>query len=84
LKNVDIATDRVEKVAPFEVDLISSRAVTQTKTLVRLCRNFIRPTTTLLFYKGEFVEEEIKGLSNCRVYQREKRYYLVMKDVDVA
>lgn len=82
LKNVDISSNRVEKVAPFDVDLISSRAVTNTKTLVQLCRNFIKPHTTLLFYKGELVEEEIEGLKNCQTYQRQKRYYLVMKDVD--
>jgi len=84
LKNVDISTNRVEKVTPFDVDLISSRAVTNTKMLVKLCKAFIVPTTTLLFYKGELVEEEIKGLSHCQVYQRDKRYYLVMKDVDAS
>lgn len=84
LKNVDITTNRVEKVTPFQVDLISSRAVTNTKMLVKLCKTFIDPNTTLLFYKGELVEEEIKGLKNCHVYQRDKRYYLVMKDVDAA
>jgi len=84
LKNVDISTNRVEKVAPFKVDLISSRAVTNTKMLITLCKNFIDPDTTLLFYKGELVEEEIKGLRNCQVHQRDKRYYLIMKDVDVA
>ena len=40
LKNVDIATNRVEKVSPFKVDLISSRAVTNTKMLVKLCKQF--------------------------------------------
>ena len=84
LKNVDIVTHRVEKVSPFKVELISSRAVTNTKMLIKLCKDFITPDTTLLFYKGELVEEEIKGLRNCQVYQRDKRYYLVMKDVDVA
>ena len=83
LQNVDISTNRVEKVPPFHVDLISSRAVTNTKMLVKLCHNFIDPHTTLLFYKGELVEEEIKGLQNCHVYQRDKRYYLIMKDVHV-
>jgi 16S rRNA (guanine527-N7)-methyltransferase len=84
LKNVDISTNRVEKVIPFSVDLISSRAVTNTKMLVKLCKAFIEPSTTLLFYKGELVEEEIKGLKNCQVYQRDKRYYLVMKDVNAS
>ena len=84
LKNVDIATDRVEKVTPFQVDLISSRAVTNTKMLIKLCKGFIDPRTTLLFYKGELVEEEIKGLSHCQVYQRDKRYYLIMKDANAS
>ncbi len=84
LHNVDVCTNRVEKAPSFEADLISSRAVTNTKVLIKLCHNFIAPHTTLLFYKGEYVEEEIKGLSNCHVYQRDKRYYLIMEQVDVA
>ena len=80
LENITIATSRVEKAAPFEAELICSRAVTNTKMLLSLCKNYITPQTTLLFYKGVFVVEEIKGLENCKIYQREKRYYLVMKD----
>lgn len=84
MKNVTICTNRVEKVAPWGADLISSRAVTNTKMLISLCKDFITPSSTLLFYKGEYVEEEIKGLSNCQIYQREKRYYLMMKDIHVT
>ena len=84
MPNLDIATNRIEKATSFEVDLISSRAVTNTKMLIRLCKSFITPKTTLLFYKGELVEEETKGLKNYQIFQREKRYYLVMKDIDVA
>ncbi|AFL67740.1 16S rRNA (guanine(527)-N(7))-methyltransferase RsmG [Sulfurospirillum barnesii] len=84
LKNVEVCTHRVEKVEGFEADLISSRAVTNTKMLINLCHNFITPKTTLLFYKGEMVEEEIQGLSHCKVYQKEKRYYLIMENVDVV
>ena len=84
MKNVTICTDRVEKVASWDADLICSRAVTNTKMLISLCKGFITPLTTLLFYKGEYVEEEIKGLSNCQIYQREKRYYLMMKEIHVA
>lgn len=84
IKNVTICTDRVEKVSAWSADLICSRAVTNTKMLISLCKGFITPLTTLLFYKGEYVEEEIKGLSNCEIHQREKRYYLIMKDIHVA
>ena len=84
LKNVDICSDRVEKAQAFIADLICSRAVTNTKMLIRLCQNFIDAHTQLLFYKGELVEEEIKGLSHYRIHQREKRYYLIMKDIDAC
>ena len=84
MENVTICTNRVEKVAPWSADLICSRAVTNTKMLISLCKDFISPSSTLLFYKGEYVEEEIKGLSNCEIHQRDKRYYLIMKDVHVA
>ena len=84
LDNLSIETNRVEKAHSFEADLISSRAVTNTKMLIRLCQNYITPHSTLLFYKGELVEEETQGLSNYQIFQRDKRYYLIMKDVHVA
>ena len=84
LNNVTICTQRVEKVTPWSVDLICSRAVTNTKMLISLCQGFIAPHSVLLFCKGAYVEEEIKGLENCKIFQRDKRYYLVMKDIYVA
>lgn len=84
LKNVEVSTNRVEKVTPFKVDLISSRAVTNTKMLITLCKGFIVPQTLLLFYKGELVQEEIEGLQNCEIHQKGKRNYLIMKDIDAC
>ncbi len=84
LKNVEVSTNRVEKVVPFKVDLISSRAVTNTKMLISLCKGFINSQTLLLFYKGELVQEEIEGLKNCEIHQKGKRNYLIMKDVDAC
>lgn len=84
LKNVEVSTNRVEKVTPFKVDLISSRAVTNTKMLITLCKGFIVPQTLLLFYKGELVQGEIEGLKNCEIHQKGKRNYLIMKDIDAC
>lgn len=84
LTNVTVCTQRVEKVTPWHADLICSRAVTNTKMLISLCQGFIAQDSVLLFYKGEYVEEEIKGLEKCEIFQRNKRYYLVMKDIHVA
>jgi len=81
IPNMDISTNRVEKIAPWSVDLIASRAVTNTKMLIALCKGFISPSSTLLFYKGEMVEEEIKGLEGGKIYQNGKRHYLVLKNL---
>ena len=64
--------------------MITSRAVTNTKMLINLCQGYIQPSTTLLFYKGEMVEEEIKGLVGGEIFKKGKRHHLVMKDVHVA
>ena len=84
LENVTIYTNRIEQLEPWDVDLISSRAVTNTKALITLCQKFITLKTTLLFYKGEAVGEEIQGLSHYQIFQNEKRHYLVLKDIHVA
>ena len=84
MKNVTICTQRVEQVSPWETDLIASRAVTNTKMPINLCKGFVTPQSTLLFYKGEYVDEEVKGLQNYEIYQKDKRYYLIMKDIDVT
>ncbi len=79
LKNIDIISQRVEAVEPFEADLVCSRAVTKTEILLKLCRHFISSKTTLLFYKGTRVKEEIKDLKNYRIYENGNRNYLFMK-----
>jgi len=81
LKNVTISTKRVEEVDGFDVDLISSRAVTNTDTLIRLCKNYITPSSILLFYKGERVDEEVTNLKNYKIHKKDKRNYLLIKDI---
>jgi len=81
LKNVTISTKRVEQAEAFEADLISSRAVTNTDMLINLCKEYITAKTMLLFYKGERVDEEVTNLKNYKIYKKEKRNYLLIKDV---
>ena len=82
LQNVDIITKRVEDVEAFEVDLITSRAVTKVDTLLNLCQNFISSNTTLLLYKGSSVEEELEKYKNYEIYNRGNRNYLTIKDLN--
>ena len=81
LKNVTVSTKRVEQAVAFEVDLICSRAVTNTDMLINLCKEYITPKTLLLFYKGERVVEEVTNLKDYKIYKKEKRNYLLIKDV---
>ncbi len=81
LKNVTVSTKRVEQAKAFEVDLITSRAVTNTDMLINLCKEYITPTTLLLFYKGERVDEEVTNLKNYKIHKKDKRNYLLIKDI---
>jgi len=82
LKNVDIISQRVEKVPAFKVDLICSRAVTKTDFLIDICKDFISANTDLLFYKGTSVDEEVKNMKNYEIYKRGNRNYLLIKGID--
>lgn len=82
LKNIDIISQRVEKVKAFKVDLICSRAVTKTDVLIDICKDFISEETILLFYKGSSVDEELSNIKNYEMHNRGKRNYLILKDID--
>lgn len=82
LKNVDIISQRVEEVEAFPVDLICSRAVSKTEQLASICKNFISKDTTLLFYKGSSVDEELDKFKDYKIYNHGNRNYLIMKDLD--
>lgn len=83
IDNVSIVSQRVEAAKAFKADLISSRAVTDTDLLINLCKNFIAKKTFLLFYKGENVTREITHLKEYNIYNKGKRNYLLIKDIDV-
>ncbi len=83
LKNIDIISQRVEEVEAFSVDLICSRAVTKTDLLINICDGFISKDTTLLFYKGSSVEEEIRNLKSYQIHKRGNRSYLFLKDIEI-
>ncbi len=84
LQNVEVAMKRIEEVEPSKVDLITSRAVMKTKDLLKLLKPFTTPTTTLLLYKGENVEDELQEIKRFKLYPRYKGYYLVLKGEDVT
>lgn len=81
LKNVQVLCKRVEEVKDLEVDLISSRAVTNTKLLLDITSNISGKKTKFLFYKGSLLESEIQEakLKNCIIKNYKERNYLYLK-----
>lgn len=83
LSNVCVEAKRVEKVVHEAFELISSRAVTNTKLLLDLTKEISETQTEYLFYKGSRVFEEIEDVQHQLVYdivQKNQRNYLYIKN----
>jgi len=79
LQNVKVEAKRVETVEHEAFDLISSRAVTNTKLLFELTKNISNSETKYLFYKGSRVFDEIEDVQHQLDYdivQKNQRNYL--------
>lgn len=79
LKNVTVANCRVEELEPRPVDLVTSRAVTDTKMLMKLSAPFVSKGSRLLFYKGERVFDEVDATLKHQIIQTRNRHYLVIE-----
>ncbi|MFK5937330.1 MAG: 16S rRNA (guanine(527)-N(7))-methyltransferase RsmG [Sulfurimonas sp.] len=82
LKNVTVVKKRVEQMPSQIFDLITSRAVTDTKMLLKLSKNFRDTHSKLLFYKGEKVFDEIdesadKNMQH-KIIETNNRHYLLL------
>ncbi len=82
LENVQVEGKRVEAVAHTPFELITSRAVTNTKLLLELTKKVSDAQTAYLFYKGERVFDEIEAVQHQLTYdivQKNRRNYLYIK-----
>ena len=83
LRNVTVEAKRVESVEHEAFDLISSRAVTNTKLLLDLTSKISDEDTKYLFYKGSRVFDEIGDVQHQLRYdivQKNQRNYLYIKN----
>lgn len=80
LNNVKVVKKRIEEMEPELFDLITSRAVTDTKMLLDLSKNFRKADSKLLFYKGEKVFDEISADISMqhKIIETNKRHYLLL------
>ena len=78
LDNVRVVKQRVQEMQPEIFDMITSRAVTDTKMLLKLSENFRDKSSKLLFYKGKRVFDEIKEIKNHKIIETRNRHYLLL------
>lgn len=82
LDNVSVEAKRVEKVNHEPFEMISSRAVTNTKLLLDLTIEISDSKTEYLFYKGSRVFDEVSDVQHQLDYdivQKNQRNYLYIK-----
>ena len=82
LKNVRVEAKRVEFVEHEAFELISSRAVTNTKLLLALTEAISNTKTQYLFYKGSRVFDEVADVQyqlDYDIVQKNQRNYLYIK-----
>ncbi|MCD6432411.1 MAG: 16S rRNA (guanine(527)-N(7))-methyltransferase RsmG [Sulfurimonas sp.] len=78
LDNVRVVKKRVENMEPKIFELITSRAVTDTKMLLKLSKNLRDEKSKLLFYKGERVFDEVDNKIKHKIIKTKNRHYLLM------
>ena len=66
---------KIELADKFTADLITSRALSKTKELIKICEGFYDESTKFLIYKGSSVMEEISGI-NAQIYNEKNRNYI--------
>ena len=81
LDNLTVICNRVEQVKDLQVDLITSRAVTNTSLLLDITQNIKKENSSYLFYKGSMLEDEIEvaKLNSYKIVNRKDRNYLYIK-----
>ncbi len=81
LKNLKVLQKRVEDVEDLEVDLITSRAVTNTKLLLDITSNIKKSSSSYLFYKGSMLDDELETakINNYKIVSKDDRNYLYIK-----
>lgn len=77
--NLSIKSKRIEDEKDTTYDLIVSRAVTQTKMLLNLCKNIKNQDSSFLLYKGSSVDEELDEELDFKIHTKGDRRYLFIK-----
>ena len=75
LENLEVHSQKIELADKFIAGLITSRALSKTKELIKICDGFYNESTKFLIYKGSSVMDEISGI-NAQIYNEKNRNYI--------
>ena len=75
LQNLEVHSQKIELADKFTADLITSRALSKTKELIKICKGFYDENTKFLIYKGSSVMDEISGI-DAQIYNEKNRNYI--------
>lgn len=86
LQNVEVRPVRIQDVPLNEVNnlsLITSRALMDAKSLMALCRKFLKSDGYFLLYKGSKFRQEMPSMSVEECFVRENRIYYYKHNRDI-
>ena len=75
LENLEVHSQKIELADKFTADLITSRALSKTKELIKICEGFYDENTKFLIYQGSSVMEEISDI-DAQIYNDKNRNYI--------
>lgn len=77
---VTIHDDRIEKLTPWQSDILTARALAPLPELLDLLSGFIEKSKLCLFLKGQNVVQEIEGATKYWVFEHELHPSLTLND----
>lgn len=80
LSNVHVVNEKVQNHIPLRADLIISRAVCDTDTLLKLASVHASKDTKALLYKGSEVQSELNNIKSYEIYNNGNRNYLLISN----
>ena len=79
MSNVTVLDRRIEQVPPTTYELITSRAVSNAKTMYDLALPFMKESTILLLYKGKNTEDEALTINAEQIRVSHATYLIAKK-----
>jgi 16S rRNA (guanine527-N7)-methyltransferase len=82
LDNTKIIPSRLEESNITPVELITSRAVTDTSKIIEISNPYLQKNGKILLYKGSNALNELKNLNvNAEIFSKGTRNYILIKDI---